>query len=67
MSEKLKKYAIVLVYQILFSAGIFLFLLAAERFAPSMLERIKPIWEKSTDLKETAELFSKILGELIPF
>ena len=67
MSEKIKKYAIVLVYQTLFAAGIFLFLFLAERFAPNITEQIEPIWKKSTDLKKLAELFKEMFGELIPF
>lgn len=67
MQEKMHKYLKTVLYQAVAAAGVFLFLFAAKHFAPEIVEKISPAWEKSTDLTKLGRLLKEILGELFPF
>lgn len=67
MSEKIKKQLIILAYQAVFAAGLFLFVLAMSRFAPEWTEKISVIWTKTTDLKKVGSLLLEAGKELLPF
>ena len=67
MSEKIKKQLIILAYQAVFAAGMFLFILAMRHFAPELTEKISVIWTKNTDLKKVGRLLLEAGDELLPF
>ena len=67
MQEKMCKYLKTVLCQAAAAAGVLLFLFAAKHFAPGIVEKISPVWEKSTDLTKLGKLFKEIISELFPF